>query len=110
MGILDKLFGKGKPAQRDGLAEALWPVSAISPEMYGRMVGWVRSGDGPEILLELERQPNPALASVLASPAHLDISTWIRQQRMRGSASSTHGRKSGWPGIVTTLRTLIRRS
>ena len=71
MGILDKLFGKGKPAQRDGLAEALWPVSAISPEMYGRMVGWVRSGDGPEILLELERQPNPALASVLASPAHL---------------------------------------
>ncbi|MFT3943268.1 MAG: DUF4132 domain-containing protein [Ancrocorticia sp.] len=71
MGILDKLFGKGKQVQRDALAEALWPVSAISPEMYGRMVGWVRSGDGPEILLELERQPNSALANVLASPAHL---------------------------------------
>ena len=71
MGILDKFFGKGKQEQRDALAEALWPVSAVSPEMYGRMVDYVRSGIGPEILLELEQEPDNALAKVLANPAHL---------------------------------------
>lgn len=79
------------------LREALHPIEAVDPDLFERSVAYVRDGNGPELLQELEVTRAPDAAKALQSPGRIEY-FWVDDdavmKKLRAAGFKYSGRET----------------